>query len=305
MSTGRRELTWSACDALAAAGRKPSIASVREWTLANHGRKQGSDTDTQADINAWYGVLLSMKQERQTVAGLPDDVAALARGLWIRANEAASDILSSQREAIQAESALAQQRTDAALADAEAAHQKVRATGHALDVAHEAIRRLEDTLSSVRAASEAAEVRHAGHLQARDERLAALQQDSAARETEQAARLAELDGLRRHALQQIEEARADARAAKIEAERQAQALHATLATERQTTAAARAETANTVGRLSAIEESLAAEQRRSAALEQALAQARASQVERRAAQTPARAGPLRAGRTRPIHRRKL
>jgi chromosome segregation ATPase len=309
MTTGRRELTWMACDALAAAGRKPSIASVREWTLANQGRKQGSDTDTQADINAWYAVLLSMKQERQTIAGLPDDVAALARGFWIRANEAASGNLAAQREAMEAGLREAQQHVAAAQAETDAAQRLVERTTHEREVAHEAIRRLEETLSAVRASAEAAEVRHAGQLQARDERLAALRQDSARKESEQAARLVELDGLRRHAMQQIEEARADTRLAKAENERQQHQQQALLAAERQAAASARTELASVAGRLSAVEESLAAEQRRSAALEDALAQARSMERSNersgRAAPATARARQLRVARAQPFRRRKL
>lgn len=306
MSTGRRELTWMACDALAAAGRKPSIASVREWTLANQGRKQGSDTDTQADINAWYAVLLSMKQERQSVAGLPGDVAALARDLWIRANEAASNLLATQREAMQAELATAQQEVDAATAEATEAHRLNQATAHALEVAREAVRRLEDTVSTLRTAAEATEVRHAGQLQARDERLAALRQDSTAREAEQSARLVELDGLRRHAMQQIEDARGELRTLKAEAERQAQAQQALLAAERQATVSARSELSAAAGRLSAIEEGLAAEQRRSAAAETALAYLRAGDPGGRSTSASnGRASTVRAARSQPFRRRKL
>lgn len=305
MSTGRRELTWMACDALAAAGRKPSIASVREWTLANQGRKQGSDTDTQADINAWYAVLLSMKQERQSIAGMPDDVAALTRDLWIRANEAASDQLARQREAMQAELILAQQHADVADAAALAAQRQNQDTAHALEVSREAVRRLEETVSRTQAAAEATAVRHAGQLQAHDERLAALRQDSAAREAEQAARLIELDGLRRHAMQQIEDARAELRSAKSDAERQAQSHLATIAQERQATVTARSALAAAAGRLSAIEESLAVEQGRSLSLEQVLAQVRASEARGRTVPAAAmRTSALRAVRVQPFRRRK-
>ena len=49
----RQELTWRACDALAAAGKKPSIGLVREWTIAATGPKKGSDGDVQKDIHLW------------------------------------------------------------------------------------------------------------------------------------------------------------------------------------------------------------------------------------------------------------
>lgn len=267
-------MTWLACDALAAAGRKPSIASVREWTLANQGRKQGSDTDTQADINAWYALLLAMRQEKQTVAGLPEEVAALARGLWIKANEAASDSLQAHRETIDDALAAARRATADAVADALTARHEAAQTGHALDVAHESIRRLEEALSALRATVEATEVRHAGQLQAKDERIAALTRDIARKESEHAARLVEFDGLRKHALMQIDEARTESRYWKSECERTAQQHQTSLAAERQNTATAQAELAGASGRLSAIEEALAAAQSRAAQLENELAQSR-------------------------------
>jgi hypothetical protein len=161
MASGRRELTWQACDALAAAGRKPSIGSVREWTLANHGRKQGSDTDTQADINAWYALLLTARQEQQTIAGLPEDVAALARSLWRKANEAAADHLAERRRAIDAELERARGETAAATEAAAAAHRHAAATGHALDVARKRSQAPRPIAASRRADHRLAARRHA------------------------------------------------------------------------------------------------------------------------------------------------
>lgn len=274
MATGRREFTWQACDALAAAGRKPSIASVREWTLAHHGRKQGSDTDTQADINAWYVLLLALKQEKQTVAGMPDEVAALARGLWIKANEAASDALQAQRVELDAELANASQQV-ARAEDATAAIRSHAATlGHEIDVAREAIRRLEDALSEVRATVQATEVRHAGQLHLRDEQLAALGRELARKDAEHAARVAELDGLRRHALLQIDEARTEARTWKGEHDRSVVAHQSALAQTRDVNAKVQEELAAAGGRLSAIEEALAASRQQNAFLEATLAEAR-------------------------------
>ncbi|MBC7513455.1 MAG: DNA-binding protein [Herminiimonas sp.] len=276
MATGRREFTWQACDALAAAGRKPSIASVREWTLAHHGRKQGSDTDTQADINAWYGLLLALKQEKQTVAGLPDDIAALARGLWIRANEAANDALQAQRAGVDAELVTAGQQVVQAQAATATERSRAAVLGHERDIAHEAIRRLEDAMSEIRATVQATEVRHAGQLQLRDEQHAALGRELARKDADHAARLAELDGLRRHALVQIDEARLDARTWKNEHDRNVLAHQSALLQLRMANGKQQEELAGAAGRMSAIEEALTASRQQNALLEATLTETRAS-----------------------------
>lgn len=274
MPTGRRELTWLACDALAAAGRKPAIASVREWTLSHHGRKQGSDTDTQADINAWYGVLLALKQEQLTVAGLPDDVAQLARSLWLKANEAARDNLHLERAAMDAELQNAQAREQAAAVNAAAAEDRASAAGHALDVARESILRLEQALQELRTAGHANSLRQSAHCEQLETRMGQLLQESIQKDAVHAARLTELDGLRRHALLQIDEARTESRLYKTQAERAAQTQLAALTALQQAAAHSQAELAGALGRLSAVEESLAAAQQHNRILEAALVHAR-------------------------------
>jgi len=271
MAFARRELTWLACDALAALGRKPSIASVREWTTINHGRKQGSDTDTQADINAWYGVLLAMKKEQHAIAGMPESVAALAHQLWIKATQAAIESLAAQRSALDAE--LVEIRlaiATASLATATAMEQ-VATVSHERDVAQEAVRRLEEALVHSHANAQAAEMRYATQIQARDERISAILEDAAKKDAERATRIAELDGLRKHALMQIDEARRESRDGKV-AHDQAMVSHKqALATERAALTAANAGLASATGRLSAIEESLSASELRNKTLEETVA----------------------------------
>ena len=269
MTSGRRELTWQACDALAAAGRKPSIASVREWTLANHGRKQGSDTDTQADINAWYTVLLATKQQ-QSIAALPEEVAALARSLWRKANEAAADSLADQRQTIEAELEKTHAGTQAAIAAADAANKHAAAIGHQLDVAQASIRHLEEALAQARATIDATALRHTTELQHRDAQNAALRQDTIRMEADYAARVAELEGLRRHAILQIDDARTETKYWRGESERNAQSYQAQLEASRREGIEARSALAGVAGRLSAVEESLAAAQERNAGIEAAL-----------------------------------
>lgn len=304
MPTGRRELTWLACDALAVSGRKPSIASVREWTIVNHGRKQGSDTDTQADINAWYGVLLAMKQENHAVAGLPEEIAALARQLWLRATDAATDGLATQRIAVDAELTKAQLATTAADQATTVALERVDAISHELDVARESIRRLEGALSIAHASAQAADVRHALQIEARDERLATMAREATKKDAEQTARVAEFDGLRKHALLQIEEARAESREWKNTCERAAATHQTALTAERQAIATARAELAGASGRLSGVEEALSLSQHRNAALEQIVEQLREQSAADTPSPLPRKPGVVRASKTMAFRRRK-
>ncbi|MGZ9709255.1 DNA-binding protein [Glaciimonas sp. GNP009] len=273
MMSDRRTLTYSACDAIAAAGRKPSISSVREWTLSTHGKKQGSDTDVQGDINAWFKELLALKQEKLVVSGLPDEVAALARAMWIKANESAAENMSTERAEnnLLVSAAEAKERlADEKIAEA---NQRTEQVEHEFDVAREAIRRLEESLTEMRSTAAAIEERHAGQLLARDERITALTTDFARKEAEYASRITELDGVRKHALLQIDEARVESRHWKAEFDRVDIENKTSVVTYRQRSSALDAELAGVRGRLGAVEESLAASQQRCALLEAAASMA--------------------------------
>ena len=102
----RRNLSWAACDALAAQGKKPSLGLVREWTIATTGAKRGSDGDVQQDIHQWYDDLLKLKRDRD-IADLPAAVSGLARDFWRLAVDSASDALAAER------AALAKEKTEA------------------------------------------------------------------------------------------------------------------------------------------------------------------------------------------------
>ena len=265
----RRTLTYSACDAIAIAGRKPSISSVREWTLANQGKKQGSDTDVQGDINAWFQELLALKQEKLVVSGLPDEVAALARAMWIKAFESATENLSIERTENLVLVTAAEEKAAMAAAKITEANQRTEQVRHEFDVAREAIRRLEEYLTEIRTTAAAIEERHAGQLLARDERITALTTDFARKEAEYAARITELDGVRKHALMQIDEARIESRHWKAEFDRVDAENKSSVVTYRQRASALDAELAGVRGRLGAVEESLAASRLRCAQLEAA------------------------------------
>jgi hypothetical protein len=107
-------------------------------------------------------------------------------------------------------------------------------------------------------------------LQHRDEQITALRRDATRKEGEWATRLAELDGLRRHALLQIDEARSESRRWRGECERTAQSHQSQLEAERRAGDDARSALAGVKGRLSAVEEALGVAQQRNVALEAAL-----------------------------------
>ena len=304
--TDRRTLTWQACDALAAAAKKPSIGAVREWTLATTGAKRGSDTDVQADVNAWYQELLKLRHTALSIPHLPDPIAALAREFWVKANEAATDALAAEREAIAAQVTAAHEVAAAAETRATAATARAEATTHELDVARESIRHLEAALSQLRPTVEATATRHAGQLEVRDERIAALTDDFARREREYATRIAELDGVRKHALLHIDEARTESRHWQTKCHRIDAENTSTAARYQQCTASLEADLAGTRGRLSAVEEALAASRQRCSQLEGEWALAKALDPAAAMAIAPkrTRAGKLRAAGVL-VRRRKL
>jgi chromosome segregation ATPase len=138
------------------------------------------------------------------------------------------------------------------------ASMRAEVLGHDLDVARESIRRLEESLTAMRTTATAIEERHAGQLQARDERIASLTADFARKETDYAARIAELDGVRKHALRQIDESRTEARHWKAEFDRVDHENRSTLEVYRQKANTIGAELAAARGRLGAVEEALGA-----------------------------------------------
>ena len=261
----RQELTWRACDALAAAGKKPSINLVREWTIASTGAKKGSDGDVQKDIHGWFDDILKLKRD-SVIDGLPDAVGSLARDLWRLAVDCAGDTLAGERDALGSDKAAADRLVAQAREKTVVAVDLANTLTTRLDIATETIagrddtiRRLEDALAEARAM-----------LTAKDERLAGIA-DELARTTQQyAAGLIELEGARKHSLLQIDQARGESRHWKAEFERVDHENRTTLETYRQKAAFFATELAGARGRLSAIEEALIAARARNTALEQKL-----------------------------------
>jgi len=265
----RQNLSWTACDTLAAQGKKPSIGLVREWTIATTGAKKGSDGDVQKDINEWYADLLKLKRDKG-VSGLPDAVATLTRELWRYAVESANDGLAAERTALAGEKAeaeklidLAQEDTLAAIEIANELKGKLTIANAALLGRDEQIKRLEQVLAEQRAT-----------LQAKDERLAGLADELSRKAEEHAGGLAQLDGLRKHSLLEIDRARIESRQwkaefARVEAEGKAAAheYHEKISVLDKQLSSAK-------GRLGAIEESLAAAGKRVAILEAELSAAK-------------------------------
>jgi chromosome segregation ATPase len=229
----------------------------------------------------------------------------LARALWIKASEAASEALSAERAENRKLVERAHDLTLEYEVKAIEANERAEAVSHELNIAREAIRRLEESLAEMRTTSAAIEERHAGQLQSRDERIASLTADFARKEADYAARIAELDGVRKHALRQIDDARTESRHWKSEFDRVDAENKSSVVTYRQRASALDAELAGVRGRLGAVEESLAASRQRCVQLESELAAAHGRDAVTRDA-VPRRIG---AGRVRggvpSIKRRKL
>jgi hypothetical protein len=297
----RQELTRHACDALAAEGKKPSIGLVREWTIAHTGAKKGSDGDVQKDITAWFDDLLKLKRDK-AVAGLPDAVGALARDFWRLAVDTADDNLALEREALVAEKAaaerlvtLAQEDTVSAVEIANQIKGKLAIAAETIAGRDETIKRLEEALSEARST-----------LQAKDERIAGLSAEIARKAEEHATGLAEIDGLRKHSLLQIDQARGDARHWKSEFERVDHENKSIVDKYRQQASTLGAELAAARGRLGAVEEALAAAVTRAKEIEVELIKAKEKELAAGAGMSARRFGASKLrGAAEGVRRRKL
>ena len=211
-----------------------------------------------------------MKLKRDTaIDGLPDAVGSLARDFWRLAVDSATDMLAGEREALAAEKsaaeariALAHQETNAAVALANEIKSTLAIANETITGRDETIKRLEESLSESRAT-----------LQAKDERIAGLMDELARTMQQHAAGLVELDGLRKHSLLQIDQARGEVRHWKAEFERVDHENRTTLETYRQKASSLATDLAGARGRLSAIEEALAAARLRVVELENKIAAA--------------------------------
>lgn len=202
----RQQLTFVACDALAVLGKKPSVALVREQSIAIAGIKKGSDGDVQEDIRLWYDGLFALKRDA-AIDGLPEQMATLFRATWRAAVEMAAQGVAAEREQLALKGVQM-------LAKVEHAQAEVAVMQHQLDLAvteaggrNAAITRLDETIA--RRDADIAQCN--ARLAAKDERIEALTAELARNAAEQAAAVSQLDGARRHALLQIDQARVEAR----------------------------------------------------------------------------------------------
>lgn len=216
----RRDITWRACDALAKEGKKPSIGLVRSWT-SEQGTRRGSDGDVQKDIDAWFSDLYQMRLAG-TVEGLPDSVTALTRQLWRKAVDLAANNLDGERASFYAERSELFATTAAAVEEAKAANARHEAALAVIAEKDNAVRRLDEQLAEIRAT-----------MQSKDVRIEGLEKDLNRLSTDHVAKLVELDGARKQAMMQIDEARAQGRSWKAEYERVDAENKATVVTYRQ------------------------------------------------------------------------
>lgn len=263
----RQNLSWAACDALAAEGKKPSIGLVREWTIASTGAKKGSDGDVQRDISLWYADLLNLKRT-QAVSVLPDPVAALTRDLWQLSVDCANDQLAAERQSLEREKNEANKMVELARAEAAAAAALTAQLKSAVAIANETIAGRDETIKRL----EASLIQCQAVLLAKEERIESLSAELARKAEEHAAGLVERDGLRKHALLQIDQARGEARHWKSEFERVDQESKSTVELQRQKASSLSNELAGALGRLGATEDSLRAATHRTQFLEKELAQ---------------------------------
>jgi chromosome segregation ATPase len=296
----RQTLTWQACDALAAENKKPSIGLVRAWTLQHAGAKRGSDPDVQADINAWYANLFKLRIEK-AIPELPDPIATLMRQLWKATLEAANVSLGDERDALAKEKREIEQRIEQAQTDAVAAIESAKEASGKLAIAQETIagrdkeiQRLEAALAEIQALD-----------RAKDERIAGMLADFARKEADYAARVAELDGLRKRALLDIEAAREETRRYKAERDQVSDKIEAY----RQQAVKLENSLAELRGGHAATEKALSAAQQRIQQLEAELSAAKVKVIEaateKRLALSTNRIGVNKRRVLEPVRRRKL
>lgn len=269
-ATTRKELTFAACDALAISGKKPSVALVRQQTMVLAGIKKGSDGDVQEDIRLWYEDLFALKRDA-SIAGIPEPMAALFRETWRGAVELAEEGVSGARAELERDRERAAAEVDRARTVSDALRHELAMAIKEVEARDAAIARLDGIVAQC----EAQMVQMNAKVAAKDERIEALSDELARKITEQAAAVTALEGDRRHALLQVDQARGEGRHWKEQFERSDRdARAARLEADAYRNKAAGLETglAGANGRLEVLQQSFAAERERTAALSSQLAQ---------------------------------
>ncbi|QYF93026.1 DNA-binding protein [Massilia sp. PAMC28688] len=260
----RQELTFAACDALAARSRKPSVSLVRETTLEIAGVKKGSDGDVQEDIRLWYEALFALKRAAGA-DGVPDRMTAMFHTLWRAAVEQADERLVAEREKLARDREVLQDDLKRADQRSDALRYELDTAQAALEARDETIARLDQLVSGIRAEEQSL---HAVIL-AKDERIEALTAELARKAADQAAALVELDGARKYALVQIDQARGEARHWKEQWDRSdqdARGARAAADTYRSKASNLESSLAGAMGRMGQLQETLNDEKARAAGL---------------------------------------
>lgn len=260
----RKQLTFAACDALAMTGKKPSVALVRQQTMVLAGIKKGSDGDVQEDIRLWYEGLFALKRDA-AIAGIPEPMAALFRETWRGAVELADEGVADARLRLERDRERAAADVDRARAVSDSLRHDLALATKAVEARDAAIARLDGIVAQC----EAQIVLLNAKLAAKDERIEALSDELARKVAEQAAAVAALEGDRRHALLQVDQARGEGRHWKEQferAEKDARAARTEADSYRNKASSLEAALAGANGRLSVLQESLSAENERTAAL---------------------------------------
>ena len=263
-TASRKDLTFAACDLLAKAGKKPSVALVRQETVVLAGIRKGSDGDVQEDIRLWYESLFALKRGA-AIGGIPEPMAALFRETWRGAVELAEEGVSDARAQLERDRERAAAEVDRARAVSDALRHELALAIKEVEARDAAIARLDGTVAQC----EAQIVQLNAKLAAKDERIESLSDELARKITEQAAAVTALEGDRRHALLQVDQARGEGRHWKEQferAEKEARASRTEADSYRNKASNLEAALAGANGRLSALQESLATEKDRTAAL---------------------------------------
>jgi hypothetical protein len=166
----RRESVWKACDELASMGIKPALSKIREK------HRGGSDTDVQADIQAWFAEVFKRHLALSEGTGLPDDIAAMMRSLWESARASAEAMLARDREILMEKEAHLRDASQAALEAARTAQLQLQQASVELSVEREKSSGLAAALAEAKTRGSEAE----SQLRLERERSANLAADMAA-----------------------------------------------------------------------------------------------------------------------------
>lgn len=280
----RRTTVWTVCDHLATAeNMKPSVREVRRHYT------RGSDSDVQADINAWWEALFGFYRDRHTRPNLPSGVVEGVEALWTLALAEAAKTVEEVRAVAEQQIAGAMEEMAASRLAADEAREESRAVSASLDLANQRIEHLQADLgalegrfaqeAALRAGAESQIVTLREEIARKDaESRAAVEAHGAQLKAEQEAHAVQLkseqdryDGMNRFLLQQADEMRQQKLAAATQAASEVERLKTMSDAYRKRANAAEEGLGLTKGRLAQQTEDLATVRAEATALQQRLA----------------------------------